>query len=288
MFRRSISGTVGYTSRSDRLHATCDTLEITCRSGILTTGAQPRADSQQNIILARLQRQPGKPDQNIKISNSGHPNAHAAGYSAPPKKTETVRQQPIQVQRPAFWPSQTWPASAAAAAAEAADSEAAAAEAEAAAEAYAAEPCGLPSELPGLPAVAYAASQLSDSKIWLVLEPPLLAGAETVRATWLVTTQFGHWSWSPTVVETNGLNPALDSADRASLNFCPTTLGGEPADATPLLINATALSEVAAATPHAVFMAPYPALTPGAALIVDAVDAAGDQVWVAPLLKSGT
>jgi hypothetical protein len=121
-----------------------------------------------------------------------------------------------------------------------------------------------------------------------VLEPPLLAGAETVRATWLVTTQFGHWSWSPTVVDTNGLNPALDSAERASLNFWPTTLGGEPAEATPLHIKATALSEVAAATPHAVFIGAYPALTAGAALIVDAVVAAGDHVCVAPLLKSGT
>ncbi|WP_061001063.1 hypothetical protein [Mycolicibacterium mucogenicum] len=73
--------------------------------------------------------------------------------------------------------------------------------------------------MPGLPGVANAASQFSDSKTWLLLEPPLFAGAETVRATWLVTTQFGHWSWSPTVVDTNGLKPALDSADRASLNF---------------------------------------------------------------------
>jgi hypothetical protein len=142
--------------------------------------------------------------------------------------------------------------------------------------------------LPGLPAVANAASQFSDSNTWLLLEPPLLAGADTVRATWLVTTQFGHCSWSPTVVDTNGLNPALASADFASLNFWPTTLGALPAEATPLQIKATAPSEVAAATPHAIFMGPYPALTAGAALIVDAVDAAGDQVCVAPLLKSGT
>ena len=54
-----------------------------------------------------------------------------------------------------------------------------------------------------MPAVAKEPSQFSDSSIWLLLEPPLLAGAETVRATWLVTTQFGHWSWSPTVVDTN-------------------------------------------------------------------------------------
>mgnify|MGYP000432160587 CR=1 FL=1 len=39
----------------------------------------------------------------------------------------------------------------------------------------------MPSELPGLPGVANAASQFSDSKTWLLLEPPLLAGAETVR-----------------------------------------------------------------------------------------------------------
>jgi hypothetical protein len=142
--------------------------------------------------------------------------------------------------------------------------------------------------LPGLPGVAKAASQFSDSKTWLLLEPPLLAGAETVRATWLVTTQFGHWSWSPTVVDTKGLKPALASADRASLNFWPTTLGALPAEATPLQIKATAPSEVAAATPHAVFIAAYPALIAGAALIVGAVDVAGAQVWVAPMLTSGT
>jgi hypothetical protein len=90
MFRRSISGTVPYTSRSDRLGATCDTLEITCKSGILIVGGQPRISGQQNPMPARYRRQPANPDQKAKISNTDYPDLRTARYSTPPK-TETAQ-----------------------------------------------------------------------------------------------------------------------------------------------------------------------------------------------------
>jgi hypothetical protein len=74
----------------------------------------------------------------------------------------------------------------------AADADAAAAADDDAAAAAAARPSGLPSELPGEVAEATAASQLSDSSVWLTGDALEFASGGSVRSCWCVTMQFGH------------------------------------------------------------------------------------------------
>jgi hypothetical protein len=113
----------------------------------------------------------------------------------------------------------------------------------AAAAAAAARPSGLASELPGEVAEATAASQLRDTRVSAVAEPLLFGGGGTDRSRWLETTQSVQASWSPTVVDTTGLNPAEFSAELASLYFWPTTLGEDLAAAAPAQARLTAATK---------------------------------------------
>src|SRR5258708_7010710 len=104
----------------------------------------------------------------------------------------------------------------------------------------AALPSGLAAELPRAVADATPALQFSDTSSWVTAVPLLFAGGCTVRCCVRVTTQLGHASWSPTVDCTTGVKPAPVIAVCASEYFCPVTLGGEPATATPLPVRASA------------------------------------------------
>jgi hypothetical protein len=90
-------------------------------------------------------------------------------------------------------------------------------------------PSGLASELPDDVADATGAPQLSERSIWLVGEALVFSGAGSVLLCCRVTMQFDRSTVSPTVVDTTTDTPAEDSADEASLYFCPTTLGCEAA-----------------------------------------------------------
>jgi hypothetical protein len=59
----------------------------------------------------------------------------------------------------------------------------------------------------------------------LVGEALVFSGAGSVRLCCRVTMQSDRSTLSPTVVDTTTPKPADDSADDASLYFCPTTLG---------------------------------------------------------------
>jgi hypothetical protein len=72
---------------------------------------------------------------------------------------------------------------------------------------------------------ATAWSQLRDTSVWFVAEPPLLGGAGMDLSRWWNTMQFDQANRSPTVVDTTGVNPAELSAELASPYFWPTTLG---------------------------------------------------------------
>jgi hypothetical protein len=85
MLRRSISGTVQYTSRSGGVDATCDTLEITCQSAVLVVSAQIRAHRQQNMKAAKSLHQPANPDEDPQISNTASQRFRPARYSTPPE-----------------------------------------------------------------------------------------------------------------------------------------------------------------------------------------------------------
>jgi hypothetical protein len=98
-----------------------------------------------------------------------------------------------------------------------------------AAAAAAALPSGLASELPDDVADATGAPQLSERSTWLVGDALVFSGAGSVLPCCRVTMQFDRSTVSPTVVDTTTDRPADDSADEASLYFCPTTLGCEPA-----------------------------------------------------------
>jgi hypothetical protein len=83
--------------------------------------------------------------------------------------------------------------------------------------------------LPGDFADATCASQFKARSVWLVADAPVFSGGGTDWSCWRVTTQSGHAVRSPTVFETTTVNPAPESAARASEYFCPTTLGDEAA-----------------------------------------------------------
>jgi hypothetical protein len=89
MLRRSISGTVQYTSRSGRVDATCDTLEITCQSAVLVVSAQMRAHRQQNMKAAKSPTSESRqrsPDQQYR-----EPTLPASQAFDTAGKTETAR-----------------------------------------------------------------------------------------------------------------------------------------------------------------------------------------------------
>jgi hypothetical protein len=113
--------------------------------------------------------------------------------------------------------------------------------------------------LPGEVAEATGASQLSDTRVWLVGEPPLFGGGGTAVSRWLSTMQFDRANRSPTVVDTTGVYPAALNAELASLYFWPTTLGEDFALAIPApAMPNTATTAATAAADEACLVIPAP------------------------------
>jgi hypothetical protein len=101
-------------------------------------------------------------------------------------------------------------------------------------------------------AEATAASQLRARSVSLVAEALVFSGGGTVLSCCRVTVQSSRASWSPTVVETTTLYPALPSVPFASEYFFPTTVGDEAACAGTALTMIAAIAADAIADPQTI------------------------------------